>query len=162
MAQKKFSTLLQNPDATEKLAEQVAAHLTPRAAVLLSGPVGAGKTHFARAAISHLLDQEGLLEDIPSPSFTLVQTYQTAALEIWHVDLYRLSSTDELYELGLDEAFETAACLVEWPERLGELCPKDALHLQFDIAGSVARRLTVTATGPHWQGLIATLEKTGM
>ena len=74
-------------------------------------------------------------EDVPSPTFTLVQTYDTQAGEIWHADLYRLTSIQEIEELGLTDAFDTAICLVEWPDRLGSLIPDDALEIEL-ISGS--------------------------
>jgi tRNA threonylcarbamoyladenosine biosynthesis protein TsaE len=77
----------------------------------------------------------GRMEDVPSPSFTLVQTYDADGVEIWHADLYRLSHPDEVLELGLDDAFATSICLVEWPERLGSHLPPDALHLRLAAQG---------------------------
>jgi tRNA threonylcarbamoyladenosine biosynthesis protein TsaE len=75
---------------------------------------------------------------VPSPTFTLVQSYQ-ADVEIWHADLYRLSHPDEVLELGLDEAFDSAICLIEWPDRLGSLLPKGAMRLQFTLEGEGRR-----------------------
>lgn len=135
---------LANADATARLAVRVADVLCPGDVILLSGDVGAGKTHFARALIQSLLCTQ---EDVPSPTFTLVQTYDTRKGEIWHADLYRLTSVQEIEELGLTEAFETAICLVEWPDRLGELCPDGALSLSFEPSANEGAR-SVTA---HWQ-----------
>ncbi len=112
--------------ATRSLASCLAPRLGAGDCVLLEGPIGAGKTAFARALIRARL---GRHEEVPSPTFTLVQTYDTADLEIWHCDLYRLADAGELAELGLDEAFEAALCLIEWPDRLGALEPDDALRL---------------------------------
>jgi tRNA threonylcarbamoyladenosine biosynthesis protein TsaE len=75
---------------------------------------------------------------VPSPTFTLVQSYQ-ADVEIWHADLYRLSHPDEVLELGLDEAFDSAICLIEWPDRLGSLLPKGAMRLRFTLEGEGRR-----------------------
>lgn len=145
---------LADADATARFAQWLAPHLQAGDCLLLQGPIGAGKTHFARALISHLLAQSGRAEDIPSPTFTLVQTYQTGALEIWHCDLYRLSSPAEALELGLDEALEQALCLIEWPERLGDLVPEPALMLQFAAQPDDSRILTANATAPRWQPLL--------
>jgi tRNA threonylcarbamoyladenosine biosynthesis protein TsaE len=119
------------------LALQIAPGLGAGDVILLEGGLGAGKTHFARALIQALLP---VPEDVPSPTFTLVQTYDTGGVEIWHADLYRLSSLDEVYELGLDEAFQSAICLIEWPDRLGADRPSDALtiELSYDRPGRVA------------------------
>ena len=86
--------------------------------LLLSGPIGSGKTHFARSLIQAKLRHSGQYEEVPSPTYTLVQTYMAGELEILHADLYRIESEFEFAELGLEEAFESALCLVEWPERL--------------------------------------------
>jgi tRNA threonylcarbamoyladenosine biosynthesis protein TsaE len=109
---------------------------------LLSGPVGAGKTHFARHLIQSLLAET---EDVPSPTFTLVQTYETRAGLLWHADLYRITSTHEIEELGLAEAFGNNICVVEWPDRLGELSPPDALSLAFS-QGELEDERLITAT----------------
>ncbi|WP_375174034.1 tRNA (adenosine(37)-N6)-threonylcarbamoyltransferase complex ATPase subunit type 1 TsaE [Pseudooceanicola sp.] len=132
-----------SPDSTGELARRIGAGLTPGSTLLLEGPVGAGKTHFARALIQSLLLTP---EDVPSPTFTLVQTYDGRDGEIWHADLYRLTSPDEVIELGLEEAFDTAICLVEWPDRLGPLAPPGALTLRFAAEGEAVRR--IDAIGP--------------
>ncbi|MEM7488306.1 MAG: tRNA (adenosine(37)-N6)-threonylcarbamoyltransferase complex ATPase subunit type 1 TsaE, partial [Pseudomonadota bacterium] len=108
----------------------------PGDCLLLSGPVGAGKTAFARAVIhARLAAEERPPEDVPSPTFTLVQTYDVGPFEIWHADLYRLTDPAEVLELGLEEAFRDAVCLIEWPDRLGPDTPPDALRLDFALDG---------------------------
>jgi len=110
----------------QELAQHVAGTLGIGDVLLLQGPVGAGKTTFARAALKSILLED---EDIPSPTFTLVQTYETTRGPLWHCDLYRISSAAELEELGLTEAFEEAICLIEWPEVLGNHAPSTAMTL---------------------------------
>ncbi|MGR3637430.1 MAG: tRNA (adenosine(37)-N6)-threonylcarbamoyltransferase complex ATPase subunit type 1 TsaE [Shimia sp.] len=139
---------LNSPPETQALAVQIGATLTVGDVLLLEGPIGAGKTHFARSLIQALLPVQ---EDVPSPTFTLVQVYDESGSEIWHADLYRLSSPDEVVELGLTDAFEEAICLVEWPDRLAELAPENALHLQFEVSElAEQRRLTLSWTSLHW------------
>ena len=112
---------------TAALARMLAATARPGQTILLDGPVGAGKTHFARAFIR--ARQGDLAEDVPSPTFTLVQTYDDPrGTEIWHADLYRLTDPSELDELGLDEALDSAISLIEWPDRM-ETLPQDALTI---------------------------------
>lgn len=124
--------------------------------ILLEGSIGAGKSFFARALISSLLIEP---EDIPSPTFTLVQTYDAAEFEIWHCDLYRLTTPFEAQELGLEEAFETALCLVEWSDRLGDLTPQDALVLTLELTDTLqARRATLHATTPRWCAILESLD----
>ncbi len=143
-----ISVTLADPDATAALARQLGQELCPGDTILLEGDVGAGKTHFARALIQSLLE---VPEDVPSPTFTLVQTYDTPKGEIWHADLYRLTSVQEIEELGLTEAFETAICLVEWPDRLGPLTPDTALTLTLSSGSEPeARTLTATWLSPDW------------
>ncbi|MBU2980359.1 tRNA (adenosine(37)-N6)-threonylcarbamoyltransferase complex ATPase subunit type 1 TsaE [Lentibacter algarum] len=139
---------LSSPEDTALFARQLAAKLAPGDVVLLSGGIGAGKTHFARSVIQSLLL---VPEDVPSPTFTLVQTYDTIKGELWHADLYRLNDPSELVELGLTDAFEDAVCLVEWPDRLGSITPQNAVHLTFKLGDEDdARHLTIQASSPRW------------
>lgn len=117
---------LNSPESTAAFAGRVGLHLCTGDTLLLQGDIGAGKSFFARALIQSLQDTP---EDVPSPTFTLVQTYDTRAGEIWHADLYRLNDPNEAEELGLSEAFSNAICLIEWPDRLGTLTPVDAITL---------------------------------
>ena len=131
MADDTCTLFLPDDAATDALAARFAGHLRAGDCVALHGPIGAGKSHFARAFIrAHL----GRCEDVPSPTFTLVQTYG-AAPEVWHADLYRLSHPDEVLELGMDQALEQAICLIEWPERMGAALPADAIHLRLSVQG---------------------------
>ncbi len=140
---------------TGRAARALAACLRPGDVLALDGPLGAGKTAFARAAIRHLV---GSQEDVPSPTFTLVQTYDAPAFTIWHFDLYRISDCEELLELGWDEAADGVA-LVEWPDRLGPHAPAHALHLRLaPVAdGPTARRLTLTGPARIWGERLAAL-----
>ena len=147
-------TLATAEDATE-FATSFSTHLKAGDCVLLTGPVGAGKTHFARSIIQAMMARDGAVEDVPSPTFTLVQVYETSAGEVWHTDLYRLSHVDELVELGLEDAFDEAITLVEWPDRLGSARPARHLDLTFtmpDIESDV-RVLELRTVGAGWDWL---------
>lgn len=131
-----------------RLAAQLAAKLAPGDVILLTGDVGAGKTHLARSLIQSVLEQP---EDVPSPTFTLVQTYDTQIGEIWHADLYRLTSVFEVEELGLIDAFDTSVCLVEWPDRLGPLAPANALNISLAPGETEsARQITMQWQDDDW------------
>lgn len=128
----------------ERTAAVLAAVLCPGDIIALSGDLGAGKTSFARAVLRAL----GWAGEVPSPTFTLVQPYDTSP-EIWHVDLYRLDSPGDADALGL---FETdAVLLIEWPERLSARLPADALRLRIDGAGEATRTLTWEVPA-SWEG----------
>lgn len=137
--------------ATESAGAAMGRALRPGDAVLLEGPLGAGKSALARAAIRA---RTGASE-VPSPTYTLVQTYEAPDLTLWHADLYRLAGPDEVAELGLDMAFEGAAAMVEWPDRLGPFRPARALvaRLGFDD-GREGRTLHLVAEGEGWTPLI--------
>lgn len=145
---------LASPEETAALARRVAPHLVPGDTLLLAGEIGAGKTHFARALIKARLAAAGRDEDVPSPTFTLVQTYDDGKAEIWHADLYRLTHPDEIVEMGLDEAFGAAICLVEWPDRLGSMAPGGAMTLDFAPGDKPeARRLSVATGLARWRAI---------
>ncbi len=99
--------------------------------IALTGDLGAGKTTLSRGVILALCGET----DVPSPTYTLVQTYDAPAFEIWHCDLYRLERPADIYELGLLDAMEEALCLIEWPERMGGLLPEHALTLTIGFEG---------------------------
>ena len=138
---------LADADATEALGAALAGRLRPGDAVCLYGPLGAGKSTLARGLIRALTGPD---EEVPSPTFTLVQLYEGPDFPVSHFDLYRLESAGEADELGLDEALEDGAALIEWPQRLGGRLPPDRLDIEiaFDAEGRLAR-LT-----PHgaWKG----------
>jgi tRNA threonylcarbamoyladenosine biosynthesis protein TsaE len=135
--------LLSDAEAASRFGARLGRCLQPGATVLLQGPVGAGKTHIARAAIRALC---GEATEVPSPSFTLVQTYDGPECEIWHADLYRLTDPSEVDELGLDEAMERGIVLVEWPDRLGGQVPAGAVTITITIEGD-GRRLQMRGAG---------------
>ena len=151
---------LPSPEETARFAARLSAVVGPGDVLCLEGGLGAGKTHFARALIQHRQRQaEGEAEDVPSPSFTLVQTYGAGGQEIWHADLYRLSDPWEVDELGLAEAFDSALCLVEWPDRMAAEIPDRALWITLDtLPDEDARRLTLSSDRPDlWADRLAGL-----
>ena len=132
---------LPDADATEALGRKLSTLARPGDVILLEGPIGAGKSCLARAFIRARL---GRAEEVPSPTFTLVQVYEAAGVEIWHADLYRLTHPDEVWELGLDDAFQTAICLVEWPEKAPGIFPEITVHVYITLAEGGARRIKIT------------------
>jgi tRNA threonylcarbamoyladenosine biosynthesis protein TsaE len=135
---------LKDEAATGDLARRLAPLLKPGDLVALRGDLGAGKTSFARALIGAL----GSAEDVPSPTFTLVQTYDVPSGPIWHFDLYRVTRPDELIELGWDDALAGGIVLVEWPERAEALLPPVRLELALGFGDAPdARRAILRPVG---------------
>lgn len=141
--------LLENEAATEALGRSLAALLRPGDVIALSGDLGTGKTTLSRGILRGL----GFEGDVASPTFPIVQPYGGAdvRLPLWHVDLYRIESPEELEELALDEARQEAALVIEWPERMGDLLWRDALRLHLSVAQGGARSLTAEVP-PAWKG----------
>jgi tRNA threonylcarbamoyladenosine biosynthesis protein TsaE len=139
--------ILADEAATARLGEAIARTLQPGESVCLSGPLGAGKSTLARALIRALTMPD---EDVPSPTFTLVQFYEGPRLKIAHFDLYRLTSPDEAYEIGLDESLDDGAAVIEWPERLQGRLPADRLDVEIALDGA-GRRARLTPHG-SWEG----------
>lgn len=142
---------LTSETATDALATRLAALLQPGITLLLSGALGAGKTHLARALIRAYLGNSA--EPVPSPTFTLVQTYDTSDVELWHADLYRLSDPGEVQELGLDNALNHAICLIEWPDRLAPDWPEHAVLLHLERQTDDTR--TARLFAPHGTARLA-------
>jgi tRNA threonylcarbamoyladenosine biosynthesis protein TsaE len=146
--------ILADEAATALLGVAISRALHAGEAVCLSGPLGAGKSTLARALVRALTKPD---EDVPSPTFTLVQFYEGAALKVAHFDLYRLTSPDEAYEIGLDEALDDGAAVIEWPERLAGQLPADRLDVEIAIDGA-ARRARLTPHG-SWVGRVESLAR---
>ena len=142
------------PLETKDLAIRLKENLRNGDVILLKGEIGAGKSHFARSLIQAAMDK---IEDVPSPTFTLVQTYYTTVGPIWHADLYRLNDHNDVFELGLIDAFGHEIVLIEWPERLGYLEPSDALKVEIIILENDKREVIFSTTSDMWK---ERLEKT--
>jgi tRNA threonylcarbamoyladenosine biosynthesis protein TsaE len=136
--------------ATEALAAKLAALAKPGDSLLLEGDLGAGKTAFARAFLRAAAADPAL--EVPSPTFTLVQIYETRIGPVFHYDLWRLDGSDALVELDWDDARD-GIVLVEWPDRLGPLRPDDALVIAFRLGEGEAREATLTGPLASWPGL---------
>ena len=127
---------LRDEDATAAFARDLAPCLARGDVLALEGTLGAGKSFLARAVINALPPAAGAphREDVPSPTFTLLQVYDRIPCAVWHFDLYRLHCPEDAYELGIDAAFCDGVSLIEWPERLGSLLPPRAVEVRLDFA----------------------------
>jgi tRNA threonylcarbamoyladenosine biosynthesis protein TsaE len=147
-----MSMSLPHAEDTAALGAQLAHVARPGDVIGLAGELGSGKTTLARGFIQALTGPEC---DVPSPTFTLVQTYDTPRGTVWHFDLYRLERADEAVELGLEEALTDGICLIEWPQLLGGRWPRHALwvDLGFENGGR-----TACLRGPAaWRARVATI-----
>lgn len=142
----RLSTLISHSEEeTAQHARDFADGLRRGDVVCLYGDLGLGKSVFARALIRHLAGDAAL--EVPSPTFTLVQTYDTSAGPLWHFDLYRLKDPDEVYELGWEEALAEAINIVEWPERLGYLLPRARIDIHLTLRPDGSRQLQLCREG---------------
>ncbi|MCF2906015.1 tRNA (adenosine(37)-N6)-threonylcarbamoyltransferase complex ATPase subunit type 1 TsaE [Octadecabacter sp. CECT 8868] len=131
---------LQSESETAQLGQTLAQIAEPGDCFLLRGQIGVGKSSLARSFIRAILGPD---VEVPSPTFTLVQSYDYGDVEIWHADLYRLGDPQEAVELGLVDAFEDHICLIEWPELLGDMVPNTALDIYLEISDD-AHLCTIT------------------
>ena len=135
---------LKDESDTLILGQSLAEALRTGDFVALTGDLGAGKTTLARGLITSLVGET----EVPSPTYTLVQTYNSRDMEIWHCDLYRLEAPEDVFELGLMDVLDDIVCLVEWPERLGGYLPKDRLTI--DLSFAKEGRIATVSGGPSW------------
>ena len=144
-----FEFKLKGPDAMVAFGHFLARNLDSGDIITLSGDLGAGKSTLARGLISTILDDSGFaVDDIPSPTFTLVQSYPWPSesddtREVWHIDLWRLEDVSEIIDLGFEEALGHHAMLIEWPERLGGVSLGSVLPVTITIAEDDARLVTI-------------------
>lgn len=149
--------LLPDEAATTQLAAQLAPLLEQGDVILLQGTLGMGKSTFARALVRSYLGQPGL--EVPSPTFTLLQTYEGDGFPLYHFDLYRLESPHEMEELGFDEALLYGVSLIEWPERLGTKRLRQTLRLVLTDQPTEGRQVTLEGDD-WWQDRLDTLDQT--
>ena len=131
--------LLPNLKATRNLANALAPLLRPGDIVTLEGSIGIGKTTFIRA----LLETLGCTEEVPSPTFNLLHTYELGSVTFWHFDLFRIERLPDVYELGIEDALENGICLIEWPKIMAKLLPTERLELEFFYQGEYSRRVSL-------------------
>jgi tRNA threonylcarbamoyladenosine biosynthesis protein TsaE len=137
--------------ATAAFAGRISALAAVGDIIALKGDLGAGKTTFARGFIR----ARGGTEEVPSPTFTLVQIYDLGSAVVWHFDLYRLKSPEEAWELGIEDAFAGGVSLIEWPERLGPVLPRRRLEIEFLFGGRPGERRAVLDASEGWQERLA-------
>ncbi len=149
-----YEVALADRAATRRLAGRLARLLRAGDVIGLGGALGAGKTTFARDVIHALGGRDC---EVPSPTFTLLQTYELGALTVWHFDLFRVDAPEDVVELGFEDALADGVSLVEWPERLGPLLPPD--HLVVTLAQGAAPDARIARLSAHgdWTGRLAAL-----
>jgi len=130
---------VQTEEETASIAAQIASLLKKGDVVALNGTLGAGKTTFTRALIRHLMHQD---VDVPSPTFTLLQAYDTPKFTLYHFDFYRLKSPEDAFEIGIEDAFANGVSFIEWPDRLGSLLPKVHKSISFEMLPNGSRQIT--------------------
>lgn len=142
--------LLSTEQDTKNLAVKFAKIAKRGDVFALYGTLGMGKSVFSRAFIQELCKAE----DVPSPTFTLLQTYETPNFDIYHYDLYRLKHPDEVFELGIEDAFYNAVCLIEWPDKMGGYLPKDIFIIEI-LSFNNGRKIRVSASSAEKQSRLS-------
>ena len=142
---------LENDQETRQFGAALARILQAGDVIVLRGELGAGKTCLARGMIEFLCD----VTEVPSPTYTLVQTYSAPIFDIWHFDLYRLEAPEDVWELGIEEALEDGVCLIEWPERIENLLSGSELNIEIKFEGD--RRLALISGNKDWETRLGAL-----
>ncbi|MBQ9090404.1 MAG: tRNA (adenosine(37)-N6)-threonylcarbamoyltransferase complex ATPase subunit type 1 TsaE [Alphaproteobacteria bacterium] len=132
--------IVSSEEETIQIAQNLAQQVSCGMVIALYGTLGAGKTAFCRGFIQSLTHQS---TEVPSPTFTLLQIYDTPLYPVYHFDMYRLKTPDEAYEIGIEDAFAEGVCLIEWPEKLGYLLPKKHISITIDILPDKKRQITI-------------------
>ena len=151
---------MKNAEETKKFAKKIAQKLKNKnAIIILTGELGSGKTKF----VEGFLEQFNLQDEISSPTFTIINEYDSEKINIYHFDVYRLENTDEFYEIGGEEYFEKGICLIEWGEFIQDILPKDYLQIIFEknLSDENKRMITLKAFGesPNYAKLLKELEE---
>lgn len=133
--------------ATRELAECLARLVKIGDVLAMYGDLGVGKSEFARAFVRALTDKS---EEVPSPTFTLLQTYESALFDVCHFDLYRLERAEEAFELGIEDAFHEAISIIEWPDRLGPYLPRNRLDICLTVSKGKNHRQAVLIPHADW------------
>lgn len=123
-----YTYISNSTENTLTFAKNLAAKLKPKDIIVLTGELGSGKTKFVEGILSYF----NLQDEISSPTFTIVNEYQTTKFPIYHFDVYRLSDSSEFYEIGGEEYFDNGICLIEWGELIKDALPKDFIHITFE------------------------------
>ena len=130
--------------------------------LLLSGEIGSGKTFFSRGVIQEMMSNQGFEEvEVPSPTFTIIQTYDSLVPSVYHLDLYRLSDSDEIIDLDLDDILRTGICLIEWPIKMGRFVPERNVSISFNYTKKTNDRriISIQFNGTKWDHLAKELIK---
>ena len=152
MKRKKYYLDSQSAQNILAIASKISGKLKAGDIILLKGSLGVGKTYFARNLIVETLKFNKIWDEVPSPSFSLIQIYDTLNPKVCHVDLYRISFLSELEELGLEDLYDDFITLIEWPERLGNRLPSRFLEIEFSFStrGEDKRNLAILFEGSNW------------
>lgn len=145
--------------ASRRLAGQFSTLLNVGDIITFEGNLGAGKTEFCRAIIHAL----GFNEDVPSPTFSLLQTYEPPlddeeAPAVWHLDLYRLERPEDVFELGVEDGFDTAITMIEWPDRMGRYLPDEHLKVSLSMTKKEGARKISFSGSEYWAARLKDLK----
>tara|TARA_B100001057_G_scaffold490546_1_gene579041 strand:- start:818 stop:1306 length:489 start_codon:yes stop_codon:yes gene_type:complete len=137
-----------------ELGKNISKYLNVGDTIMLNGDIGTGKTHFARSLINSRMVLENEISEVSSPSYNIVNVYDNISPIIWHVDLYRLNSSEEIYELGLFSFLDEVIMIIEWPDKMGNLKPKRYLEFIFEEINDInKRKVSIKTYGENWEDI---------